>query len=58
MKDKESSDARRAFDYQERWHGWGSPVGLGIFLLSVSGGLFLFFTGVGVLVANLESLPQ
>jgi hypothetical protein len=33
----ETRDAwtRKRFDYQERWHGWRSPVGLGIgFFLS------------------------
>ena len=30
---------RKGFDYQERWHGFGSPVGLGIGLVSV--GVFL-----------------
>ncbi|MDB5161209.1 MAG: hypothetical protein JWO96_589 [Candidatus Saccharibacteria bacterium] len=24
---------RKGFDYQERWHGFGSPVGLGIGLV-------------------------
>jgi hypothetical protein len=32
---------RKRFDYQERWHGWRSPVGLGIGFLLVCGGLFL-----------------
>jgi hypothetical protein len=40
---------RKGFDYQERWHGFGSPVGLGIglvccglFLLEVSLAYYLF----------------
>lgn len=24
-----------------QWHGWGSPVGLGLFLLAIGGFLFL-----------------
>lgn len=30
---------RKRFDYQERWHGWRSPVGLGL-------GFVLFTTGL------------
>ncbi|HVS79551.1 MAG TPA: hypothetical protein VHF05_01100 [Candidatus Paceibacterota bacterium] len=30
-----------------RWHGWGSPVGLGLFLLSIGGFLLLLhFAGL------------
>ena len=32
---------RRNFDYQERWHGWGSPVGLGLGFALVCLGAFL-----------------
>lgn len=33
---------RKRFDYQERWHGWRSPVGLGIgFVMLVLGVLLL-----------------
>ncbi len=32
---------RTKFDYQERWHGWESPVGLGIGVLTVCAGLYL-----------------
>lgn len=33
---------RTKFDYQERWHGWRSPVGLGLgFALVALGVLFL-----------------
>ncbi len=24
-----------------KWHGWGSPVGLGLFLLSIGGVIYL-----------------
>jgi hypothetical protein len=24
-----------------RWHGWGSPVGVGLFLLSIGGFIYL-----------------
>jgi hypothetical protein len=27
---------RRAAELQQRWHGWGSPVGLGLFLICLS----------------------
>ena len=33
MEKDEKQAARREFDYQERWHGWKSPVGLGLFIL-------------------------
>lgn len=32
---------RKGFDYQERWHGFGSPVGLGIGLVCLGAFLFL-----------------
>jgi hypothetical protein len=32
---------RKRFDYQERWHGWRSPVGLGIGFVLLCAGLFL-----------------
>ena len=32
---------RKRFDYQERWHGWRSPVGLGIGILLLSLSVFL-----------------
>lgn len=32
---------RRRFDYQERWHGWGSPFGLGLGFVFLCGGIFL-----------------
>lgn len=39
----ETRDAwtRKRFDYQERWHGWRSPVGLGLGFLLSSTALFL-----------------
>ena len=54
MKEKESQQGPRSFDYQERWHGWGSPVGLGLFLVSISGAVFLFFAGTAALLTALE----
>ena len=36
---------RKRFDYQERWHGWRSPFGLGLG--------FVFF-GLGVLLLSLS----
>lgn len=39
MNDKDSG--RKGFDYQERWHGFASPVGLGIGLVSVGAFLLL-----------------
>jgi len=38
---------RREFDYQERWHGWKSPVGLGLFIL---------LCGLTVAALNISSL--
>ena len=32
---------RKRFDYQERWHGWQSPVGLGIGAVLSAASLFL-----------------
>ena len=32
---------RKRFDYQERWHGWASPVGLGLGFVFLSAGLLL-----------------
>lgn len=33
---------RRGFDYQERWHGWGSPVGLSLgFAITALGLVFI-----------------
>jgi hypothetical protein len=33
MENESKVAGRREFDYQERWHGWKSPVGLGLFIL-------------------------
>ncbi|MEO0060920.1 MAG: hypothetical protein RL343_538 [Actinomycetota bacterium] len=32
---------RKRFDYQERWHGWASPVGLGLGFVLSSAAIFL-----------------
>jgi len=32
---------RKRFDYQERWHGWMSPLGLGLGFILLCGGLLL-----------------
>lgn len=32
---------RKRFDYQERWHGWRSPFGLGLGFALLGAGLFL-----------------
>ena len=31
---------RKNFDYQERWHGWESPVGLGLGSASICLGIY------------------
>ena len=31
---------RKNFDYQERWHGWNSPIGLGGLVLASSIALY------------------
>jgi hypothetical protein len=36
---------------QQRWHGWGSPVGLGLGLLSVGGFFALLAVGLSVLAS-------
>ncbi len=36
---------------QQRWHGWGSPVGLGLGLLSVGGFFVLLAVGLSVLAS-------
>lgn len=46
--------ARRQFDYQERWHGWASPVGLGLFGLAISGSLFLLSASVGLFLVGID----
>lgn len=42
--DDKKAPVRKNFDYQERWHGFGSPVGLGIGV--ALGGLGLLFLAV------------
>jgi cell division protein FtsX len=37
----QDSWTRKRFDYQERWHGWQSPVGLGIGAVLSAAALFL-----------------
>ncbi len=32
---------RKRFDFQERWHGWLSPVGLGLGFALTSAGIFV-----------------
>ena len=32
---------RKRFDYQERWHGWRSPVGLGLGFVLLAAGSYL-----------------
>jgi hypothetical protein len=34
---------------QQRWHGWGSPVGLGVGLLGAGGCFVLFARGLAIL---------
>lgn len=41
--------AERGDLLQQRWHGWGSPVGLGIGLLSTGGFFVLLTVGLAVL---------
>lgn len=45
---KDENDLRLA---AMRWHGWGSPVGLGIFLLLLAGGLALLAVGIKLLAS-------
>jgi hypothetical protein len=57
MEDKNLKSSR-SFDYQERWHGWGSPVGLGLFFLSVAGSLFLLSAGLGLFLTDIPQPPE
>ena len=41
---------RKNFDYQERWHGWRSPVGLSMGFAFC--GLGLLFIGLAVAAVN------
>lgn len=48
MTDKKD-EGRKSFDYQERWHGFGSPVGngigfalFGLGLLLIAGAIWVF----------------
>lgn len=34
---------------QQRWHGWGSPIGLGLGLLCVGGFFVLLALGLSIL---------
>jgi hypothetical protein len=34
---------------QQKWHGWGSPVGLGVGLLCIFGGFALLTLGLSTL---------
>ncbi|WP_296648665.1 hypothetical protein [Rhodoluna sp.] len=40
---------RKSFDYQERWHGFGSPVGLGIGFALLGIGAFFFALAITTL---------
>jgi hypothetical protein len=46
MEQNDKTAGRREFDYQERWHGWKSPVGLG---------LFIMFCGIAIGILNLST---
>lgn len=48
---QESWTPRKGFDYQERWHGFGSPVGLGIGLVSI--GAFLLLLALAIHIFSL-----
>lgn len=37
INDKLDTDTWRYADKSMNWYGWGSPVGLGLFLLSLAG---------------------
>ena len=44
---------RKNFDYQERWHGWRSPVGLNLgFALFGLGVLFISMAVAAIMNAN------
>ncbi len=43
---------RTKFDYQERWHGWRSPVGLGIGFALFSLSVMLLSSAVQLFAGN------
>lgn len=45
----EQAHKREASLLQQHWHGWGSPVGLGLFLLLLGGFIYLLAEGLAVL---------
>ncbi|MDQ6772903.1 MAG: hypothetical protein M3024_07940 [Candidatus Dormibacteraeota bacterium] len=46
VKDRDETIDRLSAEMQQRWHGWGSPVGLGIAMVSF--GAFLVMIGEAV----------
>ena len=51
MNDKESSKYDYRFaELQQRWHGWGSPVGMGIGLLCLGGFIALVAFAVSLFI--------
>jgi hypothetical protein len=34
---------------QQQWHGWGSPIGMGVGLLCIFGGFALLAQGLAIL---------
>ena len=45
----ESTGGHDEYTLQPQWHGWGSPIGLGVGLLSVGGFFTLLSLGLSVL---------
>lgn len=41
MSDRNEEISQRSADLQQRWHGWGSPVGVGILIVSLATAIFL-----------------
>lgn len=37
---------------QQHWHGWGSPIGFGLFLLFVGGFFGLIALGISILAST------
>jgi hypothetical protein len=51
MTEKESSNYDYQFaELQQKWHGWGSPVGLGIGLLCLGGFALLVATAISLFI--------
>jgi hypothetical protein len=47
----EDRDGRHGGQVPQQWHGWGSPIGMGVGLLCVGGFFLLLALGLSVLAS-------